>query len=52
VLGDAVGLGDGERLGRGVGVGLGVAEGDPHAWPLPAEPDGAAHGFTVGDGDG
>jgi hypothetical protein len=52
VLGDAVGLGDGERLGRGVGVALGVLEGDPHAWPLAAEPDGAAHGFTVGEGDG
>jgi len=52
VLGDAVGLGDGERLGRGDGVGLGVPEGDPHGWPLPAERDGAAHGFTVGEGDG
>jgi hypothetical protein len=52
VLGDPVGLGDGERLGRGVGGGLGVLEGDLHGWPLAPEPDGAAHGFTVGDGDG
>lgn len=50
MLGDPVGLGDGDRLGRGVGVALG--EGDPHARGLAPEPDGTAHEDAVGEGDG
>ena len=43
VLGDDVGLGDGDGRGPGerVGVALGDMEGDPHAWAFAPKPDGA-----------